>query len=180
MLFVFRFCITFKKYEYIPLNITLNNSLKEDENSIAFTVYLFPGLMNKINVFINHVCSKAYFYEFLYYNISDNIGEISKNINIEGKEYKIDKSDNYGSKNRKRICIMNIPYQKNEVDENELNGNSIQICELIKDEIHKIIGIFDISYKNFYIENSNNYFDNYYSEFGDVHDLIIKEENLAK
>ena len=173
-------CITFKKYEYIPFNITLNNSLKEDENSITFTVYLFPGLMNKINVFINHVFSKAYFYEFLYYNISDNIGEISKNINIEGKEYKIDKSDNYGSKNRKRICIMNIPYQKNEVDENELNGNSIQICELIKDEIRKIIGIFDISYKNFYIENSNNYFDNYYSEFGDVYDLIIKEENLAK
>ena len=173
-------CITFKKYEYIPFNITLNNSLKEDENSITFTVYLFPGLMNKINVFINHVFSKAYFYEFLYYNISDNIGEISKNINIKGKEYEIDKSDNYGSKNRKRICIMNIPYQKNEVDENELNGNSIQICELIKDEIRKIIGIFNISYKNYYIENSNNYFDNYYSEFGDVYDLIIKEENLAK
>ena len=131
-------CTAFKKYEYFPFNITLYNST--EENSMTFTSYLFPGLMNKINVFINYIYPKAYFYEFLYYNISDNLEEVSKNIIIKGKEYKIDKSDNFGSKNRKRICIMNIPYQKNEVDENELNGNSIQICELIKDEIHKIIG----------------------------------------
>ena len=172
-------CTAFKKYEYFPFNITLYNST--EENSMTFTSYLFPGLMNKINVFINYIYPKAYFYEFLYYNISDKLEEVSKNIIIKGKEYKIDKSDNFGSKNRKRICIMNIPYQKNEVDENELNGNSIQICELIKDGIHKIVGIFDISYKNFDIENSNDYFDNYYSEFGDVYDLIIanKEENLA-
>ena len=172
-------CTTFKKYEYFPFNITLNNS--KEENSITFTVYLFPGLMNKINVFVNHVHTKAYFYEFLYYNISDNLKDVSKNINVDGKEYKINKSDSFGSKNRKRICIMNIPYQKNEVDEDELNGNSFQICELIKDEIHKIVGIFDISYNNFDIENSNDFFDNYYSEFGDVYDLITiyKGENAA-
>ena len=174
-------CTTFKKYEYFPFNITIYNSEKEEEYSMTFTVYLFPGLMNKINAFINYYFPKAYFYEFFYYNISDNLAEFSKNIIIEGKEYKIDNSDNFGSKNRKRICIMNIPYQKNEVHEDELKTNSIQICELIEDVIHKIIGIFDISFENFNEENTNDYFDDYYSEFGDIYDLVLtnyKKENL--
>ena len=76
---------------------------------------------------------------------------------------------------------MNIPYQKNEVHEDELKTNSIQICELIEDVIHKIIGIFDISFENFNEENTNDYFDDYYSEFGDIYDLVLtnyKKENL--
>ena len=40
---------------------------------------------------------------------------------------------------------MNIPYQKIEIQENELINNSIQVCELIKNDIHKIAGIYDIS-----------------------------------
>ena len=174
-------CISFKKYEYFPLNIILYNSEKEEKISKTFTVYLFPGLINKINVFINYFSPKAYFYEFFYYNISDNLGEVVKKLIIEGKEYIIDNSDNFGSKNRKRICLMNIPYQKNEVHENELKTNSIQICELIEDDIHKIIGIFDISYENFNEENTNDYFDDYYTEFGDIYDLVLinyKEENI--
>jgi len=137
-------CTNSKKYEYIPFDVTLYNSQKEKEISVTFTIYLYIGLINKINIFINTNCSKRYFYEFLYYNINNDLGKVEKNIVIEGKKYNIDISDNFGSKNRKRICIMNIPYQEIEVDEDELKTNSIQVCELRKDNIHKILGIYEV------------------------------------
>ena len=175
-------CKTSKKYEYFPFDLTLYNSQKEKEISVTFTIYLYVGLINKINVFINTNCSKRYFYEFLYYNINNNLGKVEKNIIIDGKNYNIDISDNFGSENRKRICIMNIPYQEMEVDDKEFKNNSIQICELRKGNIHKILGIYDISYENFDEEEMNDYFDKYYSDFGDVYDLMKKydENNLDK
>lgn len=167
-----------KKYEYFPYHIGLYNSEKLEENEellISFTIFVYPGLINKINAFINIKLPKTYFYEFFYYNIDKDLGKIEKSLIIEGKEYKIDNSDSFGSRNRKRICVLNIPYQKTEVPEEELNTNSIQIGELIKDDINKIIGIWDISEDYFYEENMNLFFDNYYSEFGDVYDVITKK-----
>ena len=167
-----------KKYEYFPYQIGLYNSEKLEENEellIFFTIFVYPGLINKINAFINIKCPKTYFYEFFYYNIDKDLGIIEKSLIIEGKEYKINNTDSFGSRNRKRICVLNIPYQKTEVPEEELNTNSIQIGELIKDDINKIIGIWDISEDYFYEENMNLFFDDYYSEFGDVYDVITKK-----
>ena len=57
---------------------------------------------------------------------------------------------------------MNIPYQKMEIPEKDLNTNSIQVCELIKDGIHKIIGNYDIlNFEYEELEKSNNYFNEY-------------------
>ena len=68
---------------------------------------------------------------------------------------------------------MNIPYQDSEILEEEITGNSIQICELIKGKNKKIIGIFNIDF--FEIEEiSCAYFDNYYPSFGDIYDMIIE------
>ena len=129
--------------------------------------------MNKINVFLNTKSSKRYFYEYLIYNLEDELGKFEKKINIDNIEYNINISDSFGSLNRKRISIMNIPYQDSEILEEEITGNSIQICELIKGKNKKIIGIFNIDF--FEIEEiSCAYFDNYYPSFGDIYDMIIE------
>ena len=162
-----------KKYDYYPINLTLINSTNEESESVTFTVYLYQSVMNKINVFLNTKSSKTYFYEFLFYNLDDELGKIEKNITIDNSEYNINIADSFGSLNRKRLSIMNIPYQESEILEEEISGNSIQICELIKGKNHKIIGIFNIDF--FEIEERNcQYFDEYYSGFGDIYDKIIK------
>ena len=162
-----------KIYDYYPINLTLFNSTKEESKTITFTVYLYQSVMNKINVFLNTKSSKTYFYEYLYYNLDDELGKMEKKINIDNIEYNINISDSFGSLNRKRLSIMNIPYQDSEILEEEITGNSIQICELIKGKNKKIIGIFNIDF--FEIEErSCSYFDDYYPSFGDIYDMIIE------
>ena len=161
-----------KKYEYYPLQITLSNKKNKEIVSVSFTIYIYPGMMNKSNVFINAKLEKAYFFEYLYYNLKDELGEIEKTIYVNNMNYNIKIYDSFGSKNRKRICVMNIPYQDMEIEEDELNLNSIQVCELRKDKYKKIAGIYDISYNVKEKETENNYFDNYYEQFGDIYDNI--------
>ena len=162
-----------KIYDYYPINLTLFNSTKEESKTVTFTVYLYQSVMNKINVFLNTKSSKRYFYEYLIYNLEDELGKFEKKINIDNIEYNINISDSFGSLNRKRLSIMNIPYQDSEILEEEITGNSIQICELIKGKNKKIIGIFNIDF--FEIEEiSCAYFDNYYPSFGDIYDMIIE------
>ena len=162
-----------KIYDYYPINLTLFNSTKEESKTVTFTVYLYQSVMNKINVFLNTKSSKRYFYEYLIYNLEDELGKFGKKINIDNIEYNINISDSFGSLNRKRLSIMNIPYQDSEILEEEITGNSIQICELIKGKNKKIIGIFNIDF--FEIEEiSCAYFDNYYPSFGDIYDMIIE------
>ena len=161
-----------KKYEFYPFEIMLSNSMNEEINPIKFTYYLYPGVINKINLFINTNSPKTYFYEYLYYNIDNILLNTEKNIDINGLKYKITIQDNYGSKNRSRISIMNIPYQRMEVDEKDLNNNSLQVCELIKNDFHKIIGIYDIIYEFKEKEKCNDFFDEYYEKYGDIYDNI--------
>ena len=62
-----------KKYEYYPLQITLSNKNNKEKVSVSFTIYIYPGMMNKINVFINVKLERAYFFEYFYYNLNDNL-----------------------------------------------------------------------------------------------------------
>lgn len=160
-----------KKYEYYPINLTLSNS-KDDNIKNTFTLHLYPALINKINAFINTKDKKLYFFEYFYYNISDTLGEVEKEIIVDNKKYNIIINDNFGSENRKRISIINIPFQKMEVLENELKSNSLKICELINHDVHKIIGIYDISNEFKDNEISNDFFDQYYEHFGDIYDKM--------
>ena len=164
--------IYLKKYEFYPFQLKLYNSKNKDIIAITFTVYLYPGVINKINVFLNTKSAKTYFFEYLYYNLTDNLGEIEENINVDGNNYKININDNFGSKNRKRISIMNIPYQEMIIPENQLKTNSIQICELTQYKMKRIIGIYDILNVFDEIENYNDYFDEYYENFGDIYEMI--------
>ena len=177
--------VYFKKYEFYPFQLKLYNSKKKDIIAITFTGYLYTGVINKINIFLNTKSVNTFFFEYLYYNIDNNMEEIGKNINVDGKDYKISINDNFGSKNRKRICIMNIPYQKMIIPENELKTNSIQICELFQNGMNRIIGIYDILNKFEEIEKSNDYFNEYYEDFGDIYDMIknfngLNLDNIVK
>ena len=109
-------------------------------------------------------------------SIADDLEEIQKEIIVNDIKYNITINDNFGSKNRKRISIMNIPFQKCEFSENEMKGCSIQICELINKGFKRIIGIYNIKMEFKEIEISNDYFDKYYESFGDIYD-IIKSNN---
>lgn len=161
-----------KNYEYYPLELTLFNSKDKEIISISFTIYIYPGVINKINAFINVDLKEAFFFEYLYYNITDNLGEVEKIIDVNGKCYDVNIYDSFGSQNRKRICIMNIPYQKMEIEENELKSNSIQVCELIKNGFHKIVGIYDITNEIKDKEKENICFNEYYEQFGDLYNML--------
>ena len=162
-----------KIYEYFPCQLGLINSSEPKNEPIIFTIYIYNGLLNKLNVFLNTKCPNRYFYEYLYYNITKPIKDIEKKINIEGKEYNIKAYDNFSSENRRRICLLNIPYQDIRAFENELNYNSIQVNELILEEKREVVGINVISSIKLKIPLSNSFFDEYYSDFGDVYDLIL-------
>ena len=167
--------ITRKKFEFYPFDLTLSNSKNKDISS-TFTLYLYPALLNKINAFLNPKEKQLYYYEFLYYNISDDLEEINKEIIVNDKKYNITINDNFGSKNRKRISIMNIPYQNCEIAQNEMKTNSIQICELINNGFRRTIGIYDIKNEFKDYELHNDFFDEYYEDFGDIYDMIKKSK----
>ena len=103
-----------KQFEYSSYELIVRNSEDKKINDKRFLVYGYHSLINKINVFLNTKNQKTYFYEYFYYNLDNALGEISKKLLIDGKEYNILNCDNFGSLNRKRISIMNIPYQQNE------------------------------------------------------------------
>ena len=54
------------------------NTKNEKIKPIPFTIFVYNGLLNKINTFLNTNCPKAYFYEYLYYNITQPLEEIEK------------------------------------------------------------------------------------------------------
>ena len=172
------FSVLSKKYEYYPLQLTLSNQKSKKEFSLSFTIYIYPGMMNKINVFINVISERTFFFEYFYYNLKDDLEEIEKTIYTHNDNYKLTIYDSFGSKNRKRICVMNVPYQEMEIEENELNSNSIQICELRKGKFQKIAGIYDIAYMIKEKERANDYFDDYYEQFGDIYDDILIHNTL--
>ena len=68
---------------------------------------------------------------------------------------------------------MNIPYQEIEVEKEVSIQNSIQICELIKGNFHKIIGVYDIIPFEINKEKSCDYLDKYYEHVGDINNMIM-------
>ena len=174
-----------RNYEYFPFKISLLNKKNKNIEPVYFTIYIYNSLMNKLNVFLNTDCPKTYFYEYLYYNITKPLKDIEKKIIINAKEYNIKTYDNFSSENRRRICLLNIPYQNIGTLETELAFNSIQITELIMEDKSEIVGIHNISSIQIKNLQSNSYLNKYYSDFGDIYNLIFKfslqnKDNILK
>ena len=157
-----------------PITIKLINDKKEND-ILNFEFLLIHGLLNKINTFINYSSNKSYFYEYLYYSFNNLPIKSVKEININNIKKPIFIYDYFGSSNRIRINILNIPYQ-NEYDENIINkGNSLLICETFhKIDESKIFGIFNITEIEFSIPKifDNEKLDFYYDKFGNFIDYL--------
>ena len=179
--YVMHFC---NDFDYYKISIDLKRADSDDKK--RFYYFLYKGLLNTINAFINYHSENSYFIEYYFMSVDTPIREINALINIEinNKKYYLKFFDTFQSENRIRINALNIPYQKIEnFDEGKLelkDGkkiNSIQICEIFYNKKSIIYGIFDISeyekkLKEKIIDN-NFEFDNYYKFFGDIPSMIF-------
>ena len=175
-------------YDYFPITISLLKS--DNKNSRKnFKFILYQGLLNKINAFINYNSNKTYFLEYFFMSVDTPLKQINTKINIEinNIQYDLKYVDTFQSVNRKRINILNVPFQEIEnFSENKLEKiNSIQICKIFNQNKSIIYGIFDINEMYSKEERSDNsYFDKYYSEFGNVTSLFedkkLNKDQLVK
>ena len=121
----------FKNYDFYPITINLiknpniNNNNKNKDNK-TFKFILIHGLLNKINVFINYIENNAYFYEFLYYNLSNEPFILcQKKIRINEKEIPLLIYDCFDTGIRIRFNVLNIPFQYYSNKNIFINDNSI-------------------------------------------------------
>ena len=179
-----------KYFEYYPIKISLISEKKNQ--TLNYKFFLFHGLLNKINAFINYCESNSFFYEFFYYNFNQKEDINKKEIIINNKVIDIINFDNYDSLIRKRFNVLNIPYQGlpsseilkniNEKNQNGKNNDiinySFQICELINENIkNSIFGVFDMNeIDNKLIEKKDNdEFDSEYINFGNIYDRFFED-----
>lgn len=160
-------------YEYYPVELSLESQRDKNIKKKTFKFLVYQGLLNKINLFINYTSPEAYFYEFLFTNLYGNIGNVIKEILFEDNNFAktIKIYDSFNSKNRKRINILNIPKQKIYNEKNEIidiKSNSIQISEFVKDKEFLTLGVFNILDIELNDLVSNDIFDDYYDQFGNI------------
>ena len=124
-------------FDYYKISIDLKGA--KSNNKKRFYIFLYKGLLNTINAFINYDSENSFFIEYFFMSIDAPIKEINTQINIEinNKKYYLQYLDTFQSNNRIRINALNIPYQNIEgFDKKILNTkdgkkiNSIQICEI--------------------------------------------------
>ena len=183
-----KFCINNDEL-FCPFYKSTQNELFSEEITLqikdyekikrTFNCFIYRGLLNKINAFINYNSKNSFFYEFYFMSIDKPIEKIeaTKNIEINGKKYLLKTFDTFQSQNRKRINVLNIPYQKiKNFDEKELitnKVNSIQICKIYQNKKSMIFGIFNIKEDLFIAQKTDNSkFDPFYEDFGDVISII--------
>ena len=174
---------SYRDFDFYPINISLLKS--DDINSTKnFCFILFQGLLNKINAFINFTSEKPYFIEYFIMSIDIPLIKIKTKISIEINkiQYELNHFDTFQSENRKRINCLNVPFQQieNFEEKNLKKINSIQICKIFNQNTNMIFGIFDINEMNSKsFMNDNSYFDDYYSDFGNIINLF-EDKNISK
>jgi hypothetical protein len=179
----------YKNFDYFSMGVELIHSINENLNK-EFSFLLYPGFLNKIILYANIDFTKTFFYEYLYIDIYNELNNINDKIYFDNKPIEINDSinDNFNSKNRKRICIMNIPKQnfiiekkienqkKSEEDISQIT-NSIQICKIINQDKYEIFGIFDICQMLLINLENNDIFDDYYDIFGNIYHEIVNQND---
>ena len=167
-----------KNYEFFIQNVSLLfNENNFSSNDKIFSVSVLQGFINRINVFINYKSNLSYYYEYLYYSYKDFDFLKIKTININEDIKNITIYDSFGSKNRIKFSILNIPFQEECPKESLVDINSILICETFYEnpKCSKIFGIFNIReifYNINVLKLKNNIYDKYYDEFGFVFDYL--------
>jgi hypothetical protein len=170
-----------KNYDYYPIKIKLIS--KKNEKSLEFqefTFNLMHGFINKINAYINYFSEYSYFYEYIYYFLDGIFHQKNILISVGKKNIKkkIDIYDNFGSSNRLRFNVINIPFQ-NVCNKKKLKlSNSLMVCQIFEENknIPKNVGIFCIEeiFDNIRYLKDNNIFDIYYNDFGSIFDSLCE------
>ena len=174
-----------KNFDYFPIEINLYHTSQKEEFNKTFHFLLFKGLLNKINLFVNIVLTKSYFFEFFYLDISNKLNNLDKIFSFQNEIKENFEPDNFDSENRKRINLMNVSPEKipstkhyeteiKNIINNENKFISIQICYLINNNEVKIFGIFNLEDIKIPLINSNSIFDDYYDDFGNIYDELIE------
>jgi hypothetical protein len=176
-----------KIYEFFIQTISLLIDEQYQYGTEIFYISVLQGFINKYNVFINYKSNFSYYYEYLYYSFDDLDFLRFKTIKINDSIKKITIYDNFGSQNRIKFNILNIPFQ-NECQKNKLGQytNSLSICETFyknpkEPKIYGIFNITEIMYNSKIIKADHSIFDKYYDEFGFIFDdLKISQINNEK
>ena len=171
-------------YKLFPIKFRLKENIASFDSK-EFYIDILQGLLNKICMLINYKSKNSFSYEYLYTFFDEtDIYDKTKTININNKEIKIDIFDSFGSKNRIRFNIINIPFQREfklnlTLQDINFKNNSYLICETFKkDNNSNIYGIFNLNdiYKNLpFPFNSNTVFNQYYNLFGNIYDDLKKQ-----
>ena len=176
-----------KIYEFFIETISLFIDEQYQYGTQIFYISVLQGFINKYNVFINYKSDFSYYYEYLYYSFDNTDFLRTKTIKINDNIKNITICDNFGSQNRIKFNILNIPFQ-NECQKNNLgqDTNSLLICETFyqNPKEPKIFGIFNIaeimSYSKI-MKVDHSIFDKYYDKFGFIYDdLKINHINKEK
>ena len=171
-------------YKLFPIKFRLKENILSFDSK-EFYVDILQGLLNKIYMLINYKSENSFSYEYLYTFFDEtNIYDKIKTIKINDKEIKINIFDNFGSKNRIRFNIVNIPFQREFVinlplQDINFKNNSYLICETFKkDNNSNIYGIFNLNdiYRNLPLPiNPNTIFNQYYNSYGNIYDDLKKQ-----
>ena len=176
------FCVE-NDFDYYSLEIGLQKSDDDIHSKKIFNFFVYKGLLNKINAFINYYSENAFFIEYYFMSVDIPLKEINTktSIQINNKKYQLNNIDKFQSENRQRINVLNVPPQNiKDFDINKLlseNINSIQICEIFDKKESLIYGVFDIKQIiNREDKIDNSYLDSYYDIFGDIRSLIMSND----
>ena len=175
-----------KHFEIYTEKITLLKSETDIFSNYIYDISIYQGFINKINTFINYIYNYSYYYEYLYYSYIGQKFLDYKEIVLNDEKKKICIYDDFGSKNRRKFNILNIPYQ-NECKNGELvKIKSKLICETFyenseKSKIYGVFNLFEIVYIFMNaLKSTNDEFDEYYDIFGNIYDYLKQDINDQK
>ena len=143
-----------------------------------FTVSVLQGFLKKINALINYDNDDSFYYEYLYYSFKNSDFLKTKTIKINDVNEDISIYDDFSSLNRRQFNVLNIPFQKEVIPNENLIKNSFLVCEAFWDDKKpKIYGLFELQeILNIYpsLSIDNKFYDKYYDEFGNIMDYLNK------
>ena len=144
--------ILFTKFNLIKnyYSFTIKLISQNNKEIRIFQITIYFGLLNTINCLINYVDTEAYGCEYFYYNFNYDLPKFQE-ININGKNYSFEITDDFNSKSRKRFIILNyigienLKNYKDKIekknDENKTKGSKNNNNEKISD--NRIYNISD-------------------------------------
>ena len=161
----------------------LNKKNNENTSSCDLFVDIYKGKKNNFLSYLN-LDNAGYSYEFLYQSKNNLFLPISQDININGENKQINKSESFGNKFKKRFVILNIQNQNIVPEKNEEKYKSWKIIYSIQKNKAPFINYLKLKESTFKLRpfilekeferQLNDFFINYYNNIQKLIDNIIE------